>query len=106
MRGRSEDSLISSFTSLIPLFEAASISTTSGKDELSILLHELQLLHGSIVFLFLQFTDFAKMRAVDVLPVPFCPIKRNARGIDLLVRIDVMVSLGAVLSSSEIVRGL
>ena len=83
-RGRRDDSRMSSFISLIPRFDAASISLTSGNVDLSIALQWTQVLHGSIesplpVYALLrQLIDLANIRAVDVFPVPLFPINKKA----------------------------
>src|SRR3989338_989649 len=79
---------ISSRISSILLFDAASISTTSTDVPLVIAEQFWHSLHGSTDFFplakrfFSQFMAFATIRAVEVFPVPFGPVKRNAWGSD------------------------
>ena len=109
--GRKDDSFMRFFNSLMPRFDAASISTTSGKDDLSMLRQFTQLLQGSMEVPTLlntlerQLTDFANIRAVDVLPVPFCPPNKKACGRDLLASIFFITSRGVMLSISSIDLG-
>src|SRR5579872_5748844 len=96
----------------MPRLEAASISTTSGDEELSMLLQFAHALQGSIDVPFpakafsRQFNAFATMRAVEVLPVPFWPVNKNACGTVLDLRIFEIVSRACELSKSAIVFGL
>lgn len=104
--GLKADSLIKLRTSSIPRLEAPSSSKTSGEEPFSIerqLAHSLQ---GSKPFLLRQLTDLAKIRAVDVLPVPFCPVNKKACGSLEAESILLITSRTAELSRSVIVFGL
>jgi len=82
--GENEASRMRRFTSSMPLFDAASCSTTSGELPASILKQLAHVLHGSNELPFpantlsKQLTDFATMRAVDVFPIPLEPMKSSA----------------------------
>ena len=67
-------------TSSTPLFEAPSISCTSGSRPSAISRHAAHCRHGSAVTLSRprQFSDRARIRAMVVLPTPRAPVKRNA----------------------------
>ena len=58
-----------------PVLDAASISMTSSDVPLAIVLQRSQLVQGSGVgpSLFMQLRDRARMRALEVLPVPLGP---------------------------------
>ena len=62
--------------SSMPRCEAASISITSSEVPFVIETHEWQVLSGVGVGPCAQLTDFARMRASEVLPVPRGPAKR------------------------------
>ena len=62
--------------SSMPRCEAASISITSSEVPFEIATQAWQVLSGCVVGPSLQLTDFARMRASDVLPVPRGPAKR------------------------------
>ena len=62
--------------SSIPRCEAASISTTSIEVPLVIETQALQVLSGVAVGPCSQFSAFARIRAIEVLPVPRGPAKR------------------------------
>jgi hypothetical protein len=64
--------------SSIPRCDAASISITSSEEPFVIATHEWQVLSGVAVGPCWQFTDLARIRARDVLPVPRGPAKRYA----------------------------
>lgn len=68
----------SSRISPIPRFDAPSISKTSIDVPAVISLHEGHVLQGVSVGPISQFRHFAKIRAVEVLPTPRAPQKRNA----------------------------
>ena len=61
-----------------PLFEAASISTTSTARPSAISTQGVQTPHGSAVGPFSQLSAFATRRAVVVFPTPRGPVKRKA----------------------------
>ena len=58
------------------LFDAASISITSSDVALAIDTHESQTPHGDVVGPCSQFSDAARIFAIDVLPVPREPTNR------------------------------
>ena len=58
------------------LFDAASISITSSEVALAIETHESHVPHGDTVEPFTQFSDAARIFAIDVLPVPREPTNR------------------------------
>jgi hypothetical protein len=58
------------------LFDAASISITSSDVASAIDRHESQVPHGVTVGPFTQFSDAARIFAIDVLPVPRLPTNR------------------------------
>ena len=60
------------------LFEAASISITSSDDAEAIARQESHSPHGVIVGPFTQFSEAARILAIDVLPVPREPTNRYA----------------------------
>ena len=62
--------------SSIPRWEAASISTTSSDVPAVIVTHALQMLSGVGVGPCAQFSALARIRAIEVLPVPRGPAKR------------------------------
>ena len=62
--------------SSIPRCEAASISITSSEVPFVIETQAWQVLSGCAVGPAAQFTDFARMRAIEVFPVPRGPAKR------------------------------
>ena len=62
--------------SSIPRCEAASISITSSDVPFAIVTQALQILSGVAVGPCAQLSAFARMRAIDVLPVPRGPAKR------------------------------
>ena len=62
--------------SSIPRCEAASISITSSEVPFEIETHAWQVLSGCAVGPSLQLTDFARIRASEVLPVPRGPANR------------------------------
>ena len=64
--------------SSIPRCEAASISTTSSEVPLAIATHAWQTLSGVGVGPCAQLSAFARIRAIEVLPVPRGPAKRYA----------------------------
>ena len=59
-----------------PLFDAASSSNTSNEVPCSIARQTSHTPHGSPSVTFGQFSAFARMRAVEVLPVPRGPLNR------------------------------
>ena len=76
--------LTSSLIALIsstPLFDAASISTTSGSDPSNIPLQISHSLQGSPFFGFKQLIALARILAAEVLPDPFGPENKNDWGI-------------------------
>jgi hypothetical protein len=60
------------------LFDAASISITSSEVALAIETHDSHSPHGSVVGPRTQFSDAARIFAIDVLPVPREPTNRYA----------------------------
>src|SRR5919206_5188203 len=60
------------------LFDAASISITSSDVAFAIETHDSQTPHGSSVGPFAQFSDAARIFAIDVFPVPRDPTNRYA----------------------------
>ena len=62
----------------MPRCEAASISITSSDEPAEIATHAWHVLSGVAVGPCSQLTDFARIRASDVLPVPRGPAKRYA----------------------------
>ena len=62
----------------MPRCEAASISTTSSEEPFAIATQAWQVLSGVAVGPCSQLSAFARMRAMDVLPVPRGPEKRYA----------------------------
>ena len=64
------------------LLDAASISMTSSDVALAIATHDSQTPHGSVVGPFTQFSDAARIFAIDVLPVPREP-DEQVRVVDL-----------------------
>ena len=59
-----------------PRLEAASSSTTSSERPSAISTHEVQTPHGSPASGLAQLRALARMRALDVLPVPRGPLNR------------------------------
>ena len=74
--GANETLSRSSRMSSTELFDAASISTTSIEVALAIETHDSQTPQGSSVGPCSQFSDAARIFAIDVLPVPREPTKR------------------------------
>ena len=62
----------------MPRCDAASISITSSDVPAAIATHAWQVPSGSAVGPCAQFSPFARIRAIDVLPVPRGPAKRYA----------------------------
>ena len=60
----------------MPRLDAPSISTTSTWLPMTTLRHCSQVLHGSAVGAFSQFSALARMRAMVVLPTPRVPLNR------------------------------
>ena len=60
-----------------PLFDAASSSWTSSDDPAAISVHDMQTPQGSPSTGLTQLSAFARIRAVDVLPVPRGPLKNT-----------------------------
>src|SRR4051812_31263441 len=60
------------------LFDAASISITSSEVALAIEMQDSQVAHGETVGPRSQFSDAARIFAIDVLPVPRDPTNRYA----------------------------
>ena len=58
------------------LFDAASISITSSEVAFAIDTHDSQVPHGEVVGPCSQFSDAARIFAIDVLPVPREPTNR------------------------------
>ena len=58
------------------LFDAASISITSSEDASAIARHDAHVPHGVTVGPCSQFSDAARIFAIDVLPVPREPTNR------------------------------
>ena len=72
----SADLAIRSRMASTPLFEAASSSWTSKEVPCSMATHDSQTPHGSPSIGFSQLRTLARMRAVEVLPVPRGPLNR------------------------------
>ncbi len=62
----------------MPRCDAASISTTSSDEPAAIAMQTLHALSGVVVGPCAQLSAFARMRAIDVFPVPRGPAKRYA----------------------------
>src|SRR4051812_17368921 len=88
-----------------PVFDAASISMTSISSPRAMPRQDSQTPHGLVVGLsdFSQLSALARMRAMEVLPVPRVPVKRKAWAMrpDSIARLSVWATWSCPTTSSK-----